>query len=154
MDSVIQILRYLKSLPRKGLMFSKNSHLRINGYSDVDKIGNISSRRSTSGYFMFVGGNFVTWRSKKQKEVALSIEETEFFGMAKGLCELLWIKRLLTDLSFASTLEMDPFYDNIAAIAISHNSVQHGSTKHMEVDRHFIKENLEEKIIRVPFVKS
>lgn len=154
MDAVTQILRYLKSSPGKGFMFSKNSHLRINGYTNANWAGNISDRRSTSGYFMFVGGNLVTWRSKKQKVVALSSAEAEFHGMAKGLCELLWIKRLLIELGFASTSEMDLFCDNKAAIAISHDPVQHDRTKHVEVDQHFIKENLEAKIIRFPFVKS
>jgi hypothetical protein len=83
MDVVIRILRYLKALPRKGLMFSKNSHLKINGYTDADWAGSISDRKSTSGYFMFVGGNLVTWRSKKQKVVSLSKAEVEFRGMAK-----------------------------------------------------------------------
>lgn len=154
MDAVTRILRYLKSSPGKELMFSKNSHLIINGYTDADWAGNISDRRSTSRYFMFVGGNLVTWRSKKQKVVALSSAEAEFRGMAKGLCELLWIKRLLTELGFTSTSEMDLFCDNKAVFAISHDPVQHDHTKHAEVDRHFIKENLEAKIIRFPFVKS
>ncbi|KAF5449759.1 hypothetical protein F2P56_030171 [Juglans regia] len=75
MDVVTQILRYLKSSPGNGLMFSKNSHSRINGYIDADWAGNISNRRSTSGYFMFVGVNLVTRRSKKQKMVAFSSAE-------------------------------------------------------------------------------
>jgi len=154
MDAVIQILRYLKASPGKGLMFSKNSHLEINGYTDADWAGSISDRKSTSGYFMFVGGNLVTWRSKKQKVVALSSAEAEFRGMAKGLCELLWIRRLLTELGFTPTSEMELFCDNKSAFAISHDPVQHDRTKHVEVDRHFIKENLEEKIICFPFVKS
>ncbi|RVX03304.1 Retrovirus-related Pol polyprotein from transposon RE1 [Vitis vinifera] len=119
MDAVIRILRYLKSSPRKGLLFSKNGHLRINGYTDADWAGNISDKRSNSGYFMFVGGNLVTWRSKKQKVVALSSAEAKFRGMAKELCELLWIKRLLIKLGFASVSEIDLFCDNKAAIAIS-----------------------------------
>jgi hypothetical protein len=146
MDAVIRILRYLKALPRKGLMFSKNSHLKINGNYDSDWVGSISDRKSTSGYFMFVGGNLVTWRSKKQKVVALSSAEAEFRGMAKGLCELLWIRRLLTELGFTTTSEMEFFCDNKSAIGISHDLVQHDRTKHVEVDRHFNKENLEEKI--------
>ena len=56
MEAVIQILRYLKSSPGKGLMFSKNNHLKVNGYTDTDWEGNTTDRRSTSGYFMFVGG--------------------------------------------------------------------------------------------------
>ncbi|KAL5764225.1 hypothetical protein ACOSQ2_016819 [Xanthoceras sorbifolium] len=49
--------------------------------------------------------------------------------------------------------EMNLFSDNKAAIDISHNPIQHDHTKHVEVDRHFIKQNLEEKIIQFPFVK-
>jgi len=49
---------------------------------------------------------------------------------------------------------MNLFCDNKSAIEISHNPVQHDRTKHVEVDRHFIKQNLETKIIQFPFVKS
>ncbi|RVW60435.1 Retrovirus-related Pol polyprotein from transposon RE1 [Vitis vinifera] len=139
-------------LPGKGLMFSKNDHLRVEGYTDADWAGNIMDRKSTSGYFTFVGGNLVTWRSKKQKVVALSSAEAEFRGMAKGLCELLWL--ILTEIGFAPDSEMKLFCDNKAAIDISHNPIQHDRTKHVEVDRHFIKQNLDAKIIQFPFVKS
>ncbi len=154
MNAVIRILRYLKSSPGKGLMFSKIDHLRVEGYTDADWAGSVSDRKSTSGYFTFVGGNLVTWRSKKQNVVALSSAEAEFRGIAKGLCELLWLKQLLTEIGFAPSCEMDLFCDNKAAIDISHNPVQHDRTKHVEVDRHFIKQNLETKVVRFPFVKS
>ena len=60
MNVVTQILRYLKGTIGKGIMFSKNGHLEITGYTDADWVGNISDRKSTSGYFTFVGGNLVT----------------------------------------------------------------------------------------------
>ena len=78
MDAVMRILRYLKSSPKKGLMFSKNDHLNVDGYIDADWARNITDRKSTSGYFTFVGGNLVTWRSKKQKVVALFSAKAEF----------------------------------------------------------------------------
>jgi hypothetical protein len=62
--------------------------------------------------------------------------------------------RLLTELGFAPTSEIELFCNNKSAIAISHDLVQHDRTKHVEVDQHFIKENLEEKIICFSFVKS
>jgi hypothetical protein len=154
MSAVIRILHYLKSSPGKGLMFSKNAHLKIEGYTDADWAGNILDRKSTSGYFTFVGGNLVTWRSKKQKVVARSSAEAEFRGMAKGLCELIWLRSLLTEVGFPPDSAMNLFCDNKAAIDISHNPIQHDRTKHVEVDRHFIKQNLEERIIQFPFVKS
>ena len=86
--------------------------------------------------------------------MALSNVETEFKGMEKGLCELLWLRRLLMEIGFSHTMEMNLFCDNKIAIDISQNPVQHDRTKHVEIDRHFIKQNLEEKIIRFPFVKS
>ena len=72
MSAMVRILRYLKSSPRKGLMFTKNQHLHIDGYTNADWARNITDRKSTLGYFTFVGGNLVTWRSKKHKVVALS----------------------------------------------------------------------------------
>nr|GEW56019.1 putative ribonuclease H-like domain-containing protein [Tanacetum cinerariifolium] len=60
-------------------------------YTDADWAGDKGNRRLTSSYFTLVGGNLVTWRSKKQKVVALSSAEAEFRGIARGLAEALWI---------------------------------------------------------------
>ncbi|CAL8084987.1 unnamed protein product [Prunus armeniaca] len=65
MGAVIRILMYLKVTPEKGLMFCKYGHTDVEAYTDVDWAGSVTDRRSTSGYFTFVGGNLVTWRSKK-----------------------------------------------------------------------------------------
>ncbi|CAL9016052.1 unnamed protein product, partial [Prunus brigantina] len=130
MNAVLRILRYLKSAPGKGLMFSKHGHLNIDGYSDADWAGNVTDRKSTSGYFTF------------------------FRGMTKGICELLWLRKLLTELGYKPTSTMNLFCDNKAAIAIAQNPVQHDRTKHVEVDRHFIKQKLEAKVFQFPFVKS
>ena len=145
MDVVTRILRYLKSSPGKGLIFLKNNQLNVDGYTNTDWAGNVSDRKSTLGYFTFVRGNLVTWRTKKQKVVALSSAEAEFRGMAKGLCELLWLRRLLMNIGFTPSFEMNLFCDNKAAIDISH-PVQHDRTKHIEVDRHSIKQNLDKKL--------
>ncbi|WJZ92231.1 hypothetical protein VitviT2T_011241 [Vitis vinifera] len=88
-------------------------------------------RRSTSGYFTFVGGNLVTWKSKKQNVVARSSAEAEFRGMALGLCEALWLRLLLQDLGYLSRQPIRLFYDNKAACDIAHNPVQHDRTKHV-----------------------
>lgn len=154
MSAVYRILKYLKSAPGRGLLFSKKGDLGIEGYTDSDWAGNQIDRKSTSGYFTFVEGNLVTWRSKKQKVVARSSAEAKFRGMSHGVCELLWIKHVLQDLGIDYKDPMSLHCDNKAAIEIAHNPVQHDRTKHVEVDRHFIKENLDRKVIQFPFVRS
>ena len=86
--------------------------------------------------------------------VALSSAEAEFRGVAKGITEVLWLKKLLCELNFPPTEACKLFCDNKAAIGISENPVEYDRTKHVEIDRHFIKEKLEKKIIHIPHVKS
>ncbi|KAH9802834.1 retrovirus-related pol polyprotein from transposon RE1 [Citrus sinensis] len=155
MKAVMRILRYLKTNPGKGILFSKNEdYSNIEVYTDADWAGSVSDRRSTSGYFTFVGGKLVTWRSKKQHVVARSSAEAEYRGMALGICEGLWISFILNDLGYPSQQPIQLYCDNKAARDITHNPVQHDRTKHVEVDRFFIKEKLDEKILELPKIRS
>nr|GEV82312.1 putative ribonuclease H-like domain-containing protein [Tanacetum cinerariifolium] len=154
MKAVMRILRYLKGTTGHGVLFKPNGHL-VTQYA----VGVVSqfmqgNLRSTSGYFTVVGGNLVTWRSKKQKAVSLSSAEAEFRGIARGLTKVLWVRRLLTEIGYPPQEASKIMSDNKAAIQISKNSVQHDRTKHVEVDRHFIKEKLEAEIITLLFVRS
>jgi hypothetical protein len=83
MKAVMRIMRYLKGTPGQGVKFVKHIYNEIEGYTGADWADNIVDRKSTAEYFTFVGGNLVTWRSKKQNVVALSSAEAEFRGMAK-----------------------------------------------------------------------
>ena len=89
MNVVIYILRYLKSSPRKGILFTKGDSLDIKGYTDADWAGSIQDRRSTSSYFTFVGGNLVTWQSKKHEVVArpmLKLNTEEWLRQYANCC--------------------------------------------------------------------
>ena len=86
--------------------------------------------------------------------VALSSAEAEFREIAQGLAEVLWLRKLLSKIGFLPTDACELVCDNKAAISISENPVQHDRTKHVEVDRHFIKEKLEEGMVCLPFVRS
>ncbi|XP_070675774.1 secreted RxLR effector protein 161-like [Malus domestica] len=123
MAAVMRILSNLKGVPGKGLILRKHGHLEVKGYTDAGWAGNITDRRSTSGYFTFVGGNLVTWRSKKQNVVARSTAEAKYRGMAHGICELLWLRILLTEIGFKPHGAMLLYYDNQVAREIANNPV-------------------------------
>eukprot|EP00252_Welwitschia_mirabilis_P002409 TRINITY_DN1235_c0_g1_i6.p1 TRINITY_DN1235_c0_g1~~TRINITY_DN1235_c0_g1_i6.p1 ORF type:complete len:1428 (+),score=264.56 TRINITY_DN1235_c0_g1_i6:585-4868(+) len=154
MQAVFRILKYLKSAPGKGLLFSKNGHLKIEAYTDADWAGCPDDRRSTTGYCTILGGNLVTWRSKKQSVVARSSAEAEYRAMAQGICELLWLRKLMEELQLSSMESLCLYCDNKAAISIAHNPVQHDRTKHIEIDRHFIKEKLADGSLHLSHVTS
>ena len=70
------------------------------------------------------------------------------------MCEGLWLQKLLKELRITIKLPIKLYCDNKAAISISHNLVQHDKTKHIEVDRHFIKENFEKGIICMTYIPT
>ena len=96
----------------------------------------------------------VSWKSKKQGMVARSCAEAEFRAMPLGVCELLWLRIILEDLKIPMTKPIELLGDNQSAISIAHNPVQHDKTKHIEIDRHFLKEKLDLGILQITYVLS
>ena len=135
-------------------MFRRRNGVQIEVYTDADWAENFGDRRSTSGYCTFVGGNLVTWRSKKQSVVARSSAEAEFRSLAQGICEAIWIKRILEELEIPISNPTKIYCDNKAAVSIAHNPVLHDRTKHIEVDKHFIKEKIEAGTICLPYIPT
>ena len=88
-EAVIRIVRYLKAHPSRGLLCKANGHLRVEAYNDANWVGSPSDRKSTTGYCTFLGGNLITWRSKKQTVVARSSAKVENRAMAHTSCELM-----------------------------------------------------------------
>ncbi|XP_044455587.1 uncharacterized mitochondrial protein AtMg00810-like [Triticum aestivum] len=154
LDAVYRIMRYLKGSPGMGLWFKSNGHLNVDGYSDADWASCLDDRRSTSGYCVFVGGNLVSWRSKKQPVVSKSTAEAEYRAMSQGLSEMLWVRGLLLELKVLRQDPLNVWCDNKSAISIAKNPVQHDRTKHVEIDRFFIKEKLDAGIIKITHVSS
>ncbi|KAI3698878.1 hypothetical protein L2E82_42771 [Cichorium intybus] len=154
MEAVYQILRYLKQSPGSGLLFKKTSCKEVEVFTDADWGGSSVDCRYTIGYCTFVWGNLVTWRSKKQQVVARSSAEAEFRAMCQGLCEGIWLGRMLKELKFLGHIQMSLYCDNKAAIEIAKNPVHHDRTKHVELDRHFIKEKIDAKIFKLSYVPT
>ncbi|RVX16790.1 Retrovirus-related Pol polyprotein from transposon RE1 [Vitis vinifera] len=99
-DAVIRILRYIKSTPGQGVLYENRGHTQVVGYTDADWADSPTDRRSTSEYCVFIGGNLISWKSKKQDVVARSSAEAEYRAMTLATCELIWLRHLLQELRF------------------------------------------------------
>ena len=87
-EGALRVLAYIKCAPGKGLIYRHHDHLRIEAYSDVRYAGDKGDRKSTTGYYTYVGGNLVTWRSRKQKVISFSRAEAKYRAMAATAREM------------------------------------------------------------------
>lgn len=88
------------------------------------------------GYF-FWGNNCISWFNKKQNYVFMSTVEVEYIVVGSSCSQLIWMKQMLKEYNVKQDV-MALYYDNMSAINISKNLVQHSRTKHIDIRHHFI----------------
>ena len=93
-----RILRYLRSTPSLGLLIRPSASSELIVYSDADWAGCPDTRKSTSGYAVFLGDNLVSWSSKRQNTVSRSSAEAEYRAVANAVAEVSWLRQLLGEL--------------------------------------------------------
>ncbi|KAJ0532312.1 putative RNA-directed DNA polymerase [Helianthus annuus] len=154
LNLALRLLRYLKQSPGKGLSFKKSSKLELYGFADSDWAKCLNTRKSVTGYCVFLGQCLVSWKSKKQTTVARSTAEAEYRAMCSATCELMWLRNLLSELNVSCKLPMVLNCDSQAAISIAANPVFHERTKHFELDLHFLREKVADGLISTTKVNT
>jgi hypothetical protein len=152
-NHVKRILRYLKGTLDHGLHINSSSPTTLTAYSDADWAGCPDTRRSTSGYCVFLGNNLVSWSSKRQVTVSRSSAEAEYRAVAHTVAETVWLRQLLSELHRPIHQATIIYCDNVSAIYMSSNPVQHRRTKHIEIDIHFVREKValgQVRVLHVP----
>ncbi|KAF1318445.1 Integrase catalytic core protein, partial [Globisporangium splendens] len=140
-----RVLRYLNGTQTHGITFSANTSGELIGYSDADWAGDIDSRRSTSGYAFILNGGCISWRSKKQRSVALSSTEAEYMALSEATQEAVWLKGILCELGeHSSDRPVKIFEDNQGSIALAKNPEFHKRTKHIDIRYHFVRGKVED----------
>ena len=154
MNALKRILRYLQGTLSFGLHLYPSSFHTLISYSDADWGGCPDTRRSTSGYCVFLGDNLVSWSSKRQPTLSRSSAEAEYRGVANVVSDSCWIRNLLLELHCPIRKATLVHCDNVSAIYLSGNPVQHQRTKHIEMDIHFVREKVAKGEVRVLHVPS
>ena len=95
---------------------------------------------STSGYAVFLGGNLISWSSKWQQVVSRSSAEVEYRAVANGMAEASWLRQLLVELHSPLAKSTLVYCDNVSAVYLFTNPVQHQRTKHVEIDLNFVRD--------------
>lgn len=146
-DAAVHVLKYLKGCSSQGIFFPANKNFALQAYTDADWGACVDSRKSVTGYCVFLGDSLISWKSKKQNTVSTSSAEAEYRAMSTTVRELMWITYLLADFQIALTLPIPLWCDNKAAIHISENPVFHERTKHLDIDCHLVRSKFKEGFV-------
>ena len=149
-----RILRYLAGTPSHGILLRCNTPLTLHGFSDADWAGDVDDFLSTNAYVVYLGSSPISWSSRKQKGVARSSTEAEYRAVANAASEIRWITSLLTELGVRLSTPPVIYCDNIGAAHLSANSIFHSRMKHLALDFHFIRDNVQVGTLRVSHVST
>ena len=160
MGSYLELLRVVKFvLDTKNFCLkihpkfdSKNWNLKV--FCDSDWAGDPETRISVTGFIVYLMNVPICWRSKAQKGVTLSSSEAEYVAISEAVKEIKFVYYILRDIGIKLDVPIIVKTDNIGAIFMSQNASTGVRTRHVDTRYHFIRENAEEGIIKIEFVKS
>ncbi|GKC54842.1 ribonuclease H-like domain-containing protein [Tanacetum coccineum] len=148
------ILCYVRGTLNYGMRLHVSSTTHLTMYTDVDWAGCPVTRWSISGYCVFLGDNLLSWSTKCQVTLSRSSVEAEYQGVANVVTKTAWIRNLLHELHtplFTATLV---YCDNVSAVCMSANLVQHQRLKHIKIDTHFVHDFVASGQVRILHVPS
>ena len=127
---------------QNGLLLNPSSNLTIEGFTDADWGAQLDDRRSSSGYLNYIGVNLVSWSATKQRVVSRNSAKSKYRELAIATAEIVWIQALLQELCVPISQIPLLWYDNISAYHLAKNPVFCARTKHIEIDPHFIRDQV------------
>ncbi|KAI5328775.1 hypothetical protein L3X38_028172 [Prunus dulcis] len=149
-----RLLRYLKGTISFGLHLCRRPSNRLYAFSDADWAGDHDDRKSTTGYVVYLGGNLISWSSRKQQSVSRSSTEAEYRAIAATTSELTWIQSLLRELGIPLPTPPVVSCDNIGAMFYCANPVLHSRMKHIEIDFQFVRDRVTRGLLQVSHVST
>ena len=118
--------------PKDKCLFLGRGDVSTIRYIDLNYVGCVDSRNSTSGYIFQIMGGAIAWKCRLQKCISLSTIETEYVATSEACKEAIWLSRLASDMGISQHLPK-LFCDSQSALALAKNPVYHAKTKHIRV---------------------
>lgn len=154
-QAVKRVLCYLSGTLDHGIFLRKQAATpTLHAFSDADWAGDLDDYVSTNAYIIFLGSQPISWTTKKQTGVARSSTEAEYRAVANTASELRWIVSLLLELGIPITTVPTVYCDNIGATYLCASPVFHSRMKHIALDYHFVRGQIQNKLLRVTHVST
>ncbi|XP_059055731.1 uncharacterized protein LOC131849635 [Achroia grisella] len=147
-----RILRYLLGTSNSGIKFY-NSNLHLEAYCDADYANDPHTRKSTTGYIIFLCGGPITWSSRQQPIVAISSSESEYIAAADCCRELMYLKFLISEV-VNEEVNATLYVDNQSTIHLINNGIMIRRPKHIDVRYHYIHEKVSEGLLKIKYCPS
>ena len=147
-------MRYLKGTNEYGFYYKKNKNFELKVYKNVDWVGSLDDRKSTSGGAFFLGERLVSLISKKKKYISQSTAKVEYVIATVNCSNVVWLKQFLKGMEQDITESMIIYCDNTSTINISKNPIMHTKTKHIATKYHYLRELVQDNILRMKYVHT
>ena len=155
---MLRVIKYVLDTRDMGLKMiptsDRNGPWDLVCYSDSDYASDPETRRSVSGYILYVRGVPVAWRSKAQRSVTLSSTEAEWIALSEAVKEIIFVLQLLESMQIEVELPIVVRVDNVGAIFMSDNKTTTSRAKHVDIRTKYVNEYCEDGKIKIIFVKS
>jgi hypothetical protein len=151
---LLRVLRYLRGTSIRRLFFPHSSSLQLQAYCDATWASDPSDRRSLSTYYVFLGGSLIAWKNKKQVAVSHSSAEAELRAMTLVTTKVTWLQWLLEDFGVSVSIPTPLLSDSTGAISIARDPIKHELTKHIGVDAHFTRSQVQDGVVALQYMPS
>jgi hypothetical protein len=151
---LLRVLRYLRGTSTPRLFFPRSSSLQLQAYCDATWASDPFDCRSLSAYCVFLGGSLIAWKTKKQIAVSRSSAEAKLRAMTFVTAEVTWLRWLLEEVGVSVSMPTPLLSDSTWTISIARDPVKHELTKHIGVDVHFMRSQIQDGVVALHYVPS
>jgi len=147
--AMFRVMEYVISSRTKGLVLKpvKSELIEIVGVTDANYATDTDSRKSVSGFSVFINGAPVSFKSVQQQVITLSTTEAELYAITQGAQEMLFVLKIVESLGMKVKKPMNLFCDNRGAVILTNNYSIGGRTRHIETRQFFMRDLKDLKLI-------